>query len=70
MKNDYLLPGFTTVEAVASYIFPLSKSNLALQVSVHILLNRNYFEASGDLLRGRIVPGSPLAIMSSIRFEF
>jgi iron complex outermembrane recepter protein len=70
MKNDYLLPGFATVDAMASYSFPLSKSNLILQVNLHNLLNRNYFEASGDFLRGRIAPGSPLAVMSSIRFEF
>lgn len=70
MKNDYLLPGFATVDAMASYSFPFSKSNLMLQVNVHNLLNRNYFEASGDFLRGRIAPGRPLAVMSSIRFEF
>jgi iron complex outermembrane receptor protein len=70
MKNDYLLPGFATVDAMASYSFPLSKSNLILQVNIHNLLNRNYFEASGDFLRGRIAPGSPTAVMSSIRFEF
>jgi iron complex outermembrane recepter protein len=70
MKNDYLLPGFATVDAMASYSFPLRKSNLILQVNIHNLLNRDYFEASGDFLRGRIVPGSPLAVMSSIRFEF
>jgi len=70
MKNDYLLPGFVTVDAMASYSFPLRKSNLILQVNIHNLLNRNYFEASGDFLRGRIAPGSPLAVMSSIRFEF
>jgi outer membrane receptor protein involved in Fe transport len=70
MKNDYLLPGFATVDAMARYNFRLSKSNLILQVNIHNLLNRNYFEASGDFLRGRIAPGSPLAVMSSIRFEF
>jgi iron complex outermembrane receptor protein len=70
MKNDYLLPGFATVDAMASYSFPFSKSNLTLQVNIRNLLNRNYFEASGDFLRGRIAPGSPLAVMSSIRFEF
>jgi iron complex outermembrane receptor protein len=70
MQNDYLLPGFATVDAMASYSFPFSKSNLTLQVNVHNLLNRNYFEASGDFFRGRIAPGSPVAVMSSIRFEF
>lgn len=70
MKNDYLLPGFATVDAMASYSFPLSKSNLSLQVNIRNLLNRIYFEASGDFLPGRIAPGSPLAVMSSIRFEF
>ena len=70
MKNDYLLPGFATVDAMASYSFPLRKSNLMLQVNIHNLLSRDYFEASGDFLRGRIAPGSPLAVMSSIRFEF
>jgi len=70
MKNDYLLPGFATVDAMASYSFTLRKSNLTLQVNIRNLLNRNYFEASGDFLRGRIAPGSPLAVMSSIRFEF
>jgi iron complex outermembrane recepter protein len=70
MKNDYLLPGFATVDAMASYSFPLNKSNLTFQVNIHNLLNRDYFEASGDFFRGRIAPGSPLAVMSSIRFEF
>jgi len=70
MKNDYLLPGFATVDAMVSYSFPLSKSNLTLQVNIRNLLNRNYFEASGDFLRGRIAPGSPLAVLSSIRFDF
>jgi iron complex outermembrane receptor protein len=70
MKNDYLLPGFATVDAMASYIFPLRKSNLTLQVNIRNLLDRNYFEASGEFLRGRIAPGSPLAVMSSIRFAF
>jgi iron complex outermembrane recepter protein len=70
MKNDYLLPGFATVDAMASYGFRLGKSNLTLQVNIHNLLNRNYFEASGDFLRGRIAPGSPFAVMSSVQFEF
>jgi iron complex outermembrane receptor protein len=70
MENDYLLPGFATVDAMASYSFPLNKSNLTLQVNIHNLLNRNYFEASGDFFRGRIAPGSPTAVVSSIRFEF
>jgi iron complex outermembrane receptor protein len=70
MQNDYLLPGFATLDTMASYSFRFGKSNLALQINVHNLLNRNYYEASGDFLRGRIAPGSPVAAISSIRFEF
>ena len=70
ISNDYLLPGFATVDTMASYIFHLHRSTLALQVNIRNLLDRNYFEASGDFTRSRIAPGSPFAIMSSIRFAF
>jgi outer membrane receptor for monomeric catechols len=70
ISNDYLLPGFATVDTMASYIFHLHRSTLALQVNIHNLLGRNYFEASGDFTRSHIAPGSPLAVMSSIRFAF
>jgi iron complex outermembrane receptor protein len=70
IMNDYLLQGFATVDTMVNYNFHLRKSNLALQVNIHNLLDRNYFEASGDFWRSRIAPGSPLAVMSSIRFAF
>jgi iron complex outermembrane recepter protein len=70
MSNEYLLPGFATADMMSSYIFPLRKSNLTLQVNVSNLLNRKYFEASGEYLRGRIVPGSPVSVVSAIRVEF
>jgi iron complex outermembrane recepter protein len=70
INNDYLLPGFVTVDTMASYNFHLHGSTLALQVNIHNLLDRSYFEASGDFWRSRIAPGSPFAVMSSIRFAF
>jgi iron complex outermembrane receptor protein len=68
ISNDYLLPGFATVDTMASYSFHLHRSTFALQVNIHNLLDRNYYEASGDFTRSRIAPGSPFAVMSSIRF--
>jgi outer membrane receptor protein involved in Fe transport len=70
MTNDYLLPGYATFGVMASYSLPVRKSNLTLQANLNNLLNRSYFEASGVFGRSRILPGSPVAVMSSLRFNF
>ena len=70
MTNDYLLPGYATFGVMASYSLPVRKSNLTFQANLNNLFNRTYFEASGIFGRSRILPGSPVAVMSSIRFNF
>ena len=70
MANDYLLPGYATLDLMASYSFPVRKSSLRFQVNVSNLLDRTYYEASGAFWRSYILPGRPVAVMSSVRYEF
>ena len=68
--NDYVMPGYATCDLMGSYTFTLRKSSLDLQMNVSNLLNRTYFEASHPFTRSNIAPGTPTAVISSLRFNF
>jgi outer membrane receptor for monomeric catechols len=55
---------------MGGYTFALRKSSLDLQMNVSNLLNRTYFDASGPFTRSHIAPGTPTAVISSLRFNF
>ena len=70
MMNDFVLPGYATCDLMGGYTFALRKSSLDLQMNVSNLLNRTYFDASGPFTRSHIAPGTPTAVISSLRFNF
>lgn len=70
LSNDFQLPGFATLEIMASYRFQLGKTKLTLQLNGSNLLDKDYFEASAECCRSRILPGQPRSFIGAIRFDF
>jgi len=69
-ENDYQLPGFATVDLLASYRFHGHKWRPSLQFNVCNLLDKHYYEASAEGGRARIAPGVPRSFAGSIRMDF
>jgi iron complex outermembrane receptor protein len=62
--NDYLLPGFTRLKALAAYRWLAFGARLNLQLNVDNLLNAHYFESVGETYS--VMPGSPRRWLLSI----
>ncbi|MFN8009371.1 MAG: TonB-dependent receptor [Terriglobia bacterium] len=69
-ENDYQLPGFATIDLLASYQIHLGKSRLTLQLNTSNLLDKHYYESSAEGGRARIAPGTPRSFAGSIRMDF
>jgi len=67
--NDFVLPGFATVDLMAAYAFAFGRSHYTLQVNVDNVFDREYFDSSGGG-RARIMPGTPRAVLGALRVEF
>ena len=69
-NNDFILPGYARVDLMARYSFTVSGTKLTAQINVENLLDKTYYESSGDFGRSRIAPGAPRSVFGSIRAEF
>lgn len=66
--NTYQLPGYATVNLMASYSLSVKSAKLTAQLNVDNLLDKYYFAASND--GNQIFFGAPRTFMGSIRVEY
>lgn len=69
-QNDFELPGYTSLDAMARYPFQLSGHRFVAQLNAYNLLNAKYYVSSGEFGRSRIAPGAPLNVLGTVRAEF
>jgi len=68
--NSFQLPGYATVNLLASYTVDVGKSKVTTQLNIDNLLNKDYFDsATNSTVQGNY-PGAPRTVMGSIRLEF
>jgi iron complex outermembrane recepter protein len=67
--NDYQLPGYVRMDAMAAYSLPVGKTRLTTQVNINNLLDKDYY-ASSDDGRDSIIPGEPISVMGSLKLEY
>lgn len=70
LGNDFVLPGYATVDLMAAYAFAFHGSHVTAQLNVDNVLDRDYYDSSADYSRARIMPGTPRAVMGQVRVEF
>ena len=70
LGNDFVLPGYATVDLMAAYAFPFGASHVTAQVNVDNVFDRDYYDSSADYSRARIMPGTPRAVVGQLRVEF
>jgi len=66
--NTFQLPGFATVNLLASYQWKLGPTKLTAQLNVDNLLDKTYFTGTNSGLN--ITPGAPRTFLGALRVEF
>lgn len=66
--NDYQLPGFVKVNAMAAYGWRAAGTRMSVQLNVDNLFDKRYFESLGGTRT--VMPGSPRRWIASLRVEF
>jgi iron complex outermembrane receptor protein len=66
--NDYQLPGFARVNAMAAYTWHTAGTRMSVQLNVDNLFDKRYFESISGTRT--VMPGSPRRWMGSWRVEF
>ena len=67
--NSFQMPGYARMDAMVSYIHPIGKTKMTLQLNVNNLLDKDYYaNSSGG--RPSIIPGSPRSVLGSLKLEF
>lgn len=65
--NTYQLPGYATMNLLASYAHNIGKSKITAQLNVDNVLDKTYYTSNtGD----EIAPLAPRSFMGSIRIEY
>jgi iron complex outermembrane receptor protein len=69
------MPGYASVDVSASYRFDLPRSVITMQLNVHNLLDKEYYDGSAggfgtEVARNFIYPGAPRTLVGSVRMEF
>lgn len=68
--NTFQLPGYATVNVLASYSLNIGKTKFTTQLNIDNLLNKYYFDsATNSTVQGNY-PGAPRTVLGSIRLEF
>lgn len=68
LATTAILPGYTTLNLLASYSLKVGASKMTTQLNVNNLLDKEYFPTSFG--RNNIEVGSPRTFMGSIKFEY
>jgi iron complex outermembrane receptor protein len=66
--NDYPLPGFARVNAMAAYTWRTAGTRMSVQLNVDNLFDKHYFESISGTRT--VMPGSPRRWIGSLRVEF
>jgi iron complex outermembrane receptor protein len=67
--NSYQLPGYARLDMMAAYRWFIGRSRLTAQVNVNNVLDKDYFSHSTESRFGAL-PGQPLTVLGSVRFEY
>lgn len=67
--NSYQLPGYARLDMMAAYRWFIGPTRLTAQVNVNNVLDKEYFSHSTESRFGAI-PGQPLTVLGSLRFEY
>jgi iron complex outermembrane receptor protein len=66
--NDYQLPGFARVNAMAAYTWRAAGTRMSIQLNVDNLFDKHYFESLSGTRT--VMPGNPRRWIGSWRVEF
>jgi iron complex outermembrane receptor protein len=66
--NDYQLPGFVKVGAMAAYGWHAAGTQMSVQLNVDNLFDKRYFESLSGTRT--VMPGTPRRWIASLRVEF
>lgn len=67
-QNDFQLPGYVTMNMLASYGLNVGKSKVTLQLNANNLLDKTYY--TGTNTDTRVGIGSPRTFLGSVKVEF
>ncbi|MEQ1560109.1 MAG: TonB-dependent receptor [Methyloglobulus sp.] len=67
-RNDFQLPGYATLNLMASYGMKVGKSKVSLQLNANNLLDKTYY--TGNNTGSMIGVGQPRSFMGSVKVEF
>jgi iron complex outermembrane receptor protein len=67
-QNTYQLPGYARMDAMAAYTPHIGQHKLTFQVNINNLLDKEYYASAGG--RNAIIPGSPIGVLGSVKYEF
>ncbi|MBD9359782.1 TonB-dependent siderophore receptor [Methylomonas fluvii] len=67
--NTCSLPGYARVDAMAAYSPRIGQHKLTLQLNINNVLDKDYYaNTSGG--RNTSIPGSPISVLGSLKYEF
>jgi iron complex outermembrane receptor protein len=66
--NDYQLPGFVKVDAMAAYGWRAAGTRMSVQLNIDNLFDKRYFESLSGTRT--VMPGTPRRWIASLRVEF
>lgn len=74
IANTFVLPGYTRLDAMASYRFKLAGQALTAQLNVRNLLDKHYYESCDPSLnvapRLGVAAGAPRTVTATVKMEF
>jgi iron complex outermembrane recepter protein len=68
-SNNYTLPGYVRMDAMAAYTHRIGQHKLTAQVNLNNLLDKEYF-ANSDGGSLNSIPGMPINVFGSLKYEF
>jgi iron complex outermembrane recepter protein len=66
---NFSMPGYARLDAMASYTYRMGDHRLTAQVNLNNLLDKQYY-ASTDGSSTGIMPGAPINVFGSLKYEF
>lgn len=67
--NTYTLPGYVRMDAMAAYTYRIGQHRLTAQINLNNLLDKEYF-ANSDGGSLNTIPGTPINVFGSLKYEF
>ncbi|WP_026602596.1 TonB-dependent siderophore receptor [Methylomonas sp. 11b] len=68
-NNTFVLPGYARLDAMAAYTHRIGQHRLTAQLNINNLLDKEYYANSDGGSLGAI-PGYPINVMGSLKYEF